>query len=360
MTDFNALLENTVNLPDGKLDSLADRVDKIYAAIKAAKPDASVLSKKRQGSWAQRTIINPPKELEFDADFMLELEEVPGWSPAQYNNAVFQALDKDPVYGEMDKPVEAKNRCVRVSYANDMHVDVVPYVNRADEGEHIINAETDEWEASNSDEFTTWMKEKDDLADGNMRRVIRLLKYLRDHRGWYKDTVSIILTTVVGITIKPENVLADAKSYANVPVALGRIVSDLAEWVRENETLPEVEAGESAVFTHRWTETKYQQFRTEIQKLDTKISAALVQTDEDESLALWRELFGTGFAAADSDTKGSKFPAIGAGAAGGAGRDLLPVEAARLGDSKRAIATSAHQVATASAGRPARPGQRPA
>lgn len=331
VTHFKYLLQNTVNLPDGKLDSLGDRVDKIYAAIKNANLDAKVLSKKRQGSWAQRTIINPPKDIEFDADFMLELMEVPGWSPADYNDAVFQALDHDPVYGVMDKPVEAKNRCVRVSYANDMHVDIVPYVDLTGGGEHIINAKTDEWEPSDSDGFTKWMKGKDDIADGHMRRVIRLLKYLRDHRGWYEDTVSIILTTVVGNSIEPENVLADADCYANVPQALGRIVSDLAEWVRENETLPVVETGQGTVFTHRWTEAKYQQFRTDIQNLDIKIAAALAETDEDESLALWRELFGTGFAAADSDTRSSKFPAIGTGAAGGAASESASSRSGKAG-----------------------------
>lgn len=331
VTHFKTLLENTVNLPDGKLDSLGDRVDKIYAAIKNADIDAKVLSKKRQGSWAQRTIINPPNDIEFDADFMLELKEVPGWSPADYNDAVFQALDDDPVYGEMDKPVEAKNRCVRVSYANDMHVDVVPYVSLTNGGEHIINAETGEWEPSDSDGFTKWMKGKDDIADGHMRRVIRLLKYLRDHCGWYEGTVSIILTTVVGNSIEPENVLADADCYANVPRALGRIVSDLAGWVRENETLPDVETGEGTVFTHRWTETKYQQFRTDIQNLDVKIAAALAETDEDESLALWRELFGTGFSAADSDTKSSKFPAIGTGAAGCAASESASSRSGKAG-----------------------------
>ncbi|NEK60236.1 nucleotidyltransferase [Geodermatophilus sabuli] len=330
---FRTLLEDTVNLPDGKLASLADRVDKIYAAIKAAKTQSRVLSKKRQGSWAQRTIINPPKNVEFDADFMLELREVEGWTPADYNDAVFNALDNDPVYGSMDEPVEAKNRCVRVSYANDMHVDVVPYVNLANGGEHIINSETDEWEANNSDGFTQWMKTKDDLTDGNMRRVIRLLKYLRDHHGWYEDTVSIILTTVVGNTIKPENVLANSDCYTNVPVTLARVVSDLATWVRANDTRPEVEADPGTTFTHRWTESRYQQFRTDIQNLDTRIAAALAETDEDDSLDLWRDLFGGGFKAPESSTKTSKFPALGTGSgtAGAAGSAASETSTSRSG-----------------------------
>jgi hypothetical protein len=312
---FNNLLEKTVNLPEGKLASLDDRVDKIYAAVKAGKPECRVLSMKPQGSWPQETIINPPKDVEFDADFMIELEEVDGWDPSDYNDAIYQVLDEDPVYGDMDAPIEAKNRCIRVTYANDMHVDVVPYVNRAD-GEHIINTKTNKWEANDSDGFTAWMKERDDLTGGNMRRVIRLLKYLRDHHGWYEDTVSIILTTVVGNTIKAENLLGDADCYSNVPVTLARVVSDLATWVSANNTRPQVEADDTD-FTHRWNENKYQQFRTDIEALNNKIDVALQEEDEDESIKKWQDLFGTGFKVEVESTKPTKFPATG-GAAGGA------------------------------------------
>lgn len=313
---FKSLLEDTVNLPDGKLQLLNSRVEAIFAAIKAADTEVAVVGKKRQGSWAQRTIINPPKDVEFDADFMLELEEMDGWSPADYNRAAHQALSDHAVYGSM---VGAKNRCVRVTYANDMHVDVVPYVNLEDGGEHIINAETDEWEANDSDGFTAWMKEKDDIANGNMRRVIRLLKYLRDHCDWYDETVSIILTTVVGNTIDEANVLANADCYSNVPLTLGRVVADLAAWAKSNPTIPTVEANEGTTFEHRWEDHEYQQFRTDIQALNVKVAAALAQTDEAQSLALWRDLFGTGFKSTTSTaSQSTKFPSTGAGAAAAA------------------------------------------
>lgn len=326
---FKSLLGDTVNLPDGKLTLLRERADAIFAAIKAAETDMTVLDKKRQGSWAQRTIINPPEDIEFDADFMLEIEEIDGWSPADYNRATHQALADHAVYGSM---VEAKNRCVRVTYANDMHVDIVPYVHLEDGGEHIINAETDEWEANDADGFTAWMKKKDDLANGNMRRVIRLLKYLRDHRDWYEGTVSIILTTIVGNTITEDNVHADADCYANVPVTLGRVVSDLATWAKNNPTIPVVEANEGTTFEHRWEDHQYQQFRTDIQNLHTKVAAALNETDEGWSLHLWRDLFGTGFkATSTTSTEPTKFPSTGAGAAGAGAAETVSGRSGKAG-----------------------------
>lgn len=320
VSQFDTLLKDTVNLPKGKLKLLEERVDSIYDTLDYGDLGTEVLDKKPQGSWAQKTIINPPKGVEFDADFMLELEEQPGWTPKDYNDAVHQALAVDAVYSKM--PLTPKNRCVRVTYANDMHVDVVPYVNRKGEGECIINAETDDWEANDADGFTDWMKKKDAVTKKHMRQVIRLLKYLRDHRGWFEDTVSIILTTAVGNTIDEQNVLEDPDCYANVPKTLGRVVADLATWAGGNPTVPKVEAQPSTTFHHRWEDSEYQQFRTDIRDLDAKIQAALKATDEDDSLTLWRALFGTGFKSSDSDSKPSKFPATTGGAAGaGAGSD---------------------------------------
>lgn len=330
---FTTLLKDTVNLPQGKLDSLGDRTDKIYGALRSGVATTRVLSKKRQGSWAQRTIINPPKDVEFDADVMVELDEVPGWSPSDYNDAVYDALEDDPVYGDMDEPVLAKNRCVRITYANDMHVDVIPYVNLTNGGEHIVNTTTDDWETNNADGFTDWMKIKDDLTDKNMRQVIRLLKYLRDHQGWFPNTVSIILTTIVGNTIKKENLLANADCYNNVPATLGRVVADLATWAQNNETVPTVEANTGVTFHHRWKPSEYDQFRTHIQTLNSKIAAALEEDDHDDSIELWQDLFGTGFKAPASASKTSKFPNIGAGggAAAGAGSGASETSVSRAG-----------------------------
>ena len=78
---FDVLLKDTVNLSQFRLDTLDSRVTAIYTALKAD-PELGpyVRGKIPQGSWAHRTIINPVGDKEFDADFMLLLEENPDWS----------------------------------------------------------------------------------------------------------------------------------------------------------------------------------------------------------------------------------------------------------------------------------------
>jgi hypothetical protein len=309
---FNAFLTNTVNLPDGKLRNLGTRVDTIYEALTKADLGTDVLGKKPQGSWAQRTIINPRPDVEFDADFMLELDEQSEWQPYQYNDAVYRALDEHPIYGNMQHPLEAKNRCVRVTYANDMHVDVVPYVDLAIGGEHIINAETNEFEATDPDAFTAWMRRQDDTANGNLRRVIRILKYLRDHRGWFPDTVSIILTTVVGNTIDPNKVHAQPDYYGNVPKTLLHVVENLAAWTKANAVRPNIDdpSGSGASFTHRWTQAMYEQFSADIQTLADDIRNAYEEQDRAESVRRWQDILGLEFKAPDG-SDATKFPPVG-------------------------------------------------
>ncbi len=81
----------------------------------------------RQGSWAQRTIIKPQPGHEFDADVLVEMKQQRTWAddPKQYLLAVHDALQTAPRYRSR---VELKTRCVRVVYAGDCHVDLVPYV----------------------------------------------------------------------------------------------------------------------------------------------------------------------------------------------------------------------------------------
>ena len=89
---FSNFLKNTVNLSQFNLDLLADRVDAIYAALKAD-PDLGprIIKKIPQGSWGQETIISPQNDKPFDADFLLQMKEESDWSDdvQEYINAVY-------------------------------------------------------------------------------------------------------------------------------------------------------------------------------------------------------------------------------------------------------------------------------
>ena len=99
---FTAFLRDTVNINQTRLDQLDEHVEAIYAALEDDdKLGELVLDKLPQGSWPHRTIIKPLKDHEFDADFLLVLDENPEWSehPSEYINAVYAALRRHSTYG---------------------------------------------------------------------------------------------------------------------------------------------------------------------------------------------------------------------------------------------------------------------
>jgi hypothetical protein len=295
---FHTFLRETVNLSQAKLDLLAERVEAIYQALKSD-PELGplILGKKPQGSWAQRTIINPQGDKEFDADFMLHLQEVLEWAqnPKTYIDKIYAALHRHSVYKDM--PHTRKCRCVQLTYANSMHVDIVPYLRLADGREVIVNRDENRWEVTNPAGFTAWMKEKDTLADGNLRKVIRLMKYLRDHRNSFTGTRSIILTTLLGERVSQATAQQRPGCYANVPTALLTIVEDLDTWLQAHPYKPSIPdpSGSGLTFDHRWDQATYAYFRERINTHARQIRAAYDETDPDTSVRLWSQLFGSRF-----------------------------------------------------------------
>jgi hypothetical protein len=297
---FDVLLKDTVNLSQFKLDILDGRVTAIYNALAAdLELGTYVRDKIPQGSWAHRTIINPVGGNEFDADFMLLLEENPDWSasPKTYIEKVYAALHRHSVY--RDLPHSRKCRCVRLTYANSCHVDIVPYLNLSGGRQVIVNRDNDEWEDTDPEGFTAWMREKDQIAGGNLRRVIRLMKYLRDHKNSFTGTRSVILTTLLGEQVSAVKKLFDAGYYNSTPTALVHIVSDLDAWLQARPIKPSIPdpSGSGVTFDHRWDQITYAYFRDRIHVHAAEMKDAYDEPDKDASVRKWQVIFGDGFTA---------------------------------------------------------------
>lgn len=320
---FDVLLKDTVNLGQLKLDLLADRVEAIYKALKSDDQIGSLITGKTpQGSWAHRTIIDPVGDNEFDADFMLDIRENPDWagSPKTYIDQVYAALDHNNTYNSM--PHSRKCRCVQLVYANFMHVDIVPHLKLADGREVIVNRDENQWEQTNPQGFTDWMRKKDSIAKGNLRKVIRLMKYLRDHKNSFTGTRSILLTTLLGEQVTEFRTFLDPGYYNNVPTALFHIVKDLDAWLQERPIKPSIAdpSGSGVTFDHRWEQSTYSYFRDRIHAHAAQIEEAYEAKDKDRSVQLWQGIFGNGFKAPATRSSSAKFPAATSAAASTVGR----------------------------------------
>lgn len=297
---FDEFLSGTVNLPASKLDSLAASVDAVYSALRGDEEmPVAVLRKIPQGSWAHKTIINPRREREFDADFILELEENPAWDrdPRRYRAAVLASLQRHHRYGPMVP--SAKCRCVRLTYAGDFHLDIVPFVRRAGTGGGIVNNDDNTWELADPTGFTDWFDTKNRTTGGDLRRVMRILKYIRDGSDW-AGTRSVLLMILVGQRVDAAKLFGDPGYYADIPTSLVHLLEDLDAYLWPQPIKPAIPdpAGSGTNFDHRWNQETYARLRERIHSYAGLARSALDEIDDSErSLGLWQELLGEGFQA---------------------------------------------------------------
>lgn len=319
---FNAFMTNTVNINQTRLNNLDVSVPAIVDALQAdSEIGTIVLGYDPQGSWPHKTIIKPAEGVEFDADVMLILEEKSDWadSPKTYITKVHDALACHGIYKSLVKP--AKCRCVRVAYAGDYHVDIVPLVALSDGRRVIVNGDDDTWEDTDPTGFTTWMKQKNDLTSGNLKRVIRLFKYLRDHRDDFKRTRSVLLTAMLGERVDATKKISDPAYYEDLPTTFLHLITDLDTWLQANPTKPSIvdpsgatdPVGNPVTFDHRWTDDTYLAFRSKVSTVAAATKAAFEDdTSIEHSLELWQKVFGPDFKLPSKSSAGS------AGAAGAA------------------------------------------
>ncbi len=293
---LKAFLAKTVNLNQSRLDDLDERVTAIINCLRKDQDFGPLVKTHiRQGSWAHRTIIKPLPGDEFDADILLQLTDVKEWSenPRSYINELYQAFRRSATY--RDK-VQKKTRCVRIHYANDCHVDVVPYLVRGFFGNQkvIINHTTNAFERTDPEAFTSWLQRQDRQAGNNLRKTIRLLKYLRDRQNAF-SVPSIILTTLIGNQVS--GWWAFWEGYKDLPTAFMRLICSMDSYLQQHEKMPPVidPSRPDRTFNHRWDERRYAHFRDEISMLAARVKAAHAEEDQARSAALWQKVFGPNF-----------------------------------------------------------------
>lgn len=75
-----------------------------------------------QGSFRLKTTVKPVND-EYDLDFVAELSQSSMMTPKDLYNNIYKVLKNDGIHNDM---VEQKSRCIRVNYANDFHLDIMP------------------------------------------------------------------------------------------------------------------------------------------------------------------------------------------------------------------------------------------
>lgn len=173
-----------------------------------------------QGSVALQTTVKPRRDQrdeEFDVDSVLELA---GWrgGPMALYEATYSRLAAHSFYAEI---LEPKKRCIRLNYAGEFHLDVLPAVRDLRRGGTCIlipDRELHDWSSSNPRGFAGWFKKAaevpirveermaaDPLPNNDpaerrapLKRAVQLLKRRRDviFNGSGLAPKSVVLTTL--------------------------------------------------------------------------------------------------------------------------------------------------------------------
>lgn len=182
-----------------------------------------------QGSYKIGTTVKPLKGDEFDLDFVLQINGK--WvieNPMQILKHLERRMKENLTYSPM---VEMKNRCVRLNYANEFHIDILPGFPERMKGDEdklrVPDREIRNWTHSNPKGYADWFQEKCSYQQIFMekasvehlpaelpynriqplKRAVQLMKRYRDI--YYQDKSvegpsSIILTTLAGIYYRGE------------------------------------------------------------------------------------------------------------------------------------------------------------
>ena len=292
---FNSFLVDAVNLNSTRVTELATSTEAIKKAIRESSWAPHINGWMEHGSWAHSTIIRPVDGGEFDADLLVFVEHVEGWSAATYIEQLYGALRDNDIYKHK---VSRSSHCVTISYANDKKIDVAPCLtNRPMFNQlEVCNRHSDQFERSEPRLFTEWLVKKNSYSGNNsFRKVTRLVKYLRDIKTRFTCS-SVLLTTLLASFIVESD--KDTDGFADTPTALKTVIGRLDDWLQANAIKPRVTNPflTTENFADAWDDAHYTNFREKIHLYREWVDDAYSEQDRSESIAKWRRLFGDDFA----------------------------------------------------------------
>jgi hypothetical protein len=295
---FKSFMKDSVNLNSTRLDLLEGSVETLKEVTRNSDWPPTGLVFAEQGSWAHKTIIKPVEGNAFDADLLVVVNAVKGWEAKQYLSTL-RAVFAD--HGTYKDKVARSSHCVTITYAGERKVDLVPCIRDRNGvmGHEVCNYNENVFERSEPEAFTDWLHTRATWAgSGALKKVTRLLKYLRDVKGNF-TCPSVLLTTLLGMQISYLDSI-DTDPFADTPTALKTIMNRLDDWLQARATKPRVPNPvlSTELFSDFWTEEQYSNFRERMNLYRTWIDDAFNEVDRDESIGKWRRVFGDDFASA--------------------------------------------------------------
>ena len=286
--EFADFLRDHVNLNQSRIDQLEEHISAVTGYLRNNHDGFRRTDK--QGSHALGTIIRPVKEDdEYDAD-LLAIVDKSGDKPAPYVDRLYSTLQGSDRY--KDK-IEKWNRCVKIKYAGDCHLDVVPCIKEGDKF-YVCPRNQDELEETDGTGFGDWFNDRNRITRGNLKRTVRLLKFLRDHKDNF-EVPSVILTALAGRAIQAQD--EGSERVSTMADTVATVLSRMDNYLKRNDKIPTITnpGNTSLTLKTQWTDRQYQNFRDRVRDYAKTARQARDEQDKEKSIAAWQRLFGDGF-----------------------------------------------------------------
>lgn len=296
LDDAFGTFDTQVKLNRDRTEKIESAYENLASFIKDDRPLSEVyLDLFQQGSFAGDTAIRPLDEKEeFDLDCVLVLDvskrPPDRRTPQEIIRWIASRLRCNRHY---EGKVHERTRCVRIVYAGEFHVDVVPARCISDLRSPLeIPSKTDGWRRTHPRGYLTWVREIDRHSEGRFCHVVRCMKFWRDLRcGHESRPKSILLTTLLG------NHFVDVKG--SVSTSFVRTLEHLREVLDNTFFVPSVPnpALPDEDLSRDWNEDAFDLFRERLGVATKTARKALDLSEEDKekSLREWIHLFGDKF-----------------------------------------------------------------
>lgn len=242
-----------------------------------------------QGSYSTNTGIKPKNDDEFDVDAILLLELDEENEPQEILKWIAARIKS---HKEFEKRVKTKDRCVRINYAGDFHVDIVPALPY--EGAiKIPSRKENEWCKTNPEGFTNWCNAINSKTDCYFDKIVKIMKHWRDDNVG-KDTApkSILMTTLLG------NAFVKKSSIAETLVeTLDVLIDNLNELIEndDDDVFVKNPSLEDENLARNWDQTKAKRFLKKVQKLKNSCQGAMDEKNKEDSIEKWQDIFGKSY-----------------------------------------------------------------
>jgi hypothetical protein len=298
LSEFSKFLIEEVNLNKTRIETLTKRVDTIEDFLNGTEWSKIILKCTPQGSWAHKTIIKPPGDTGFDADLIVFVTNVPGWTARDFIINLRGLFRASNTYKAL---VGLKSRCVTLTYAGDFELDVVPCVAQRPNAMHpieVCNRTDDKFEPTDSERYTQWFQRANTWTGGDhLIHVMRLFKYLRDTKQTF-SCKSILLNTLVAERVTQADALYQPTYFPDLPNAFRTLISRLDDHLQARPNIFRIPNPvlQMEDFNRHWDQEKYVNFRQMIHAYRQWTDDAYNERDEKQSIKKWRKIFGDEFA----------------------------------------------------------------